>query len=337
MKTLLFNFSVSYSGGGLKRLYEYSKWFNSNGGSNFIIHPKNDNLIGEFPNNRYFVVTQTPLQRLISDCFYLKDIIAEIGKPYLYYSYGIPVYKKVGHCNWFHISNVLPLKFNGIPISLKDRLKFSFLGYRIRHNYKNCTCISAESAFALSLVNNKVNARLIISVNGSDDEIRYWSEGKVVTEFENVAIVLGTYRYKAVDESYKVYRHLKRASPLLRLRIIGDERHIPAFIKADPEVDIVGLLPRPRVMEMLRYARYYISNTYIENSWNAASEGLLFADESYISDICPHQELLEGIKHERVVIEGLHAPVIHVKRADMSLKNLKTWTEVIEDMLSAVG
>ncbi len=34
----LFDFSVSYSRGGLRRLSEYVKWFHGNGGSNFNIH-----------------------------------------------------------------------------------------------------------------------------------------------------------------------------------------------------------------------------------------------------------------------------------------------------------
>ena len=32
----LFNFSVSWTGGGLKRLYAYSEWFDKKGGTNYI-------------------------------------------------------------------------------------------------------------------------------------------------------------------------------------------------------------------------------------------------------------------------------------------------------------
>ena len=38
--TYIFNFSRSYSGGGLKRLLAFSKYFNENGGSNFIVNSK---------------------------------------------------------------------------------------------------------------------------------------------------------------------------------------------------------------------------------------------------------------------------------------------------------
>ena len=49
----LFNFSSSYTGGGLKRLYEYAKWFNENGGSYFIIHPKSQKIVEEFQNHNH--------------------------------------------------------------------------------------------------------------------------------------------------------------------------------------------------------------------------------------------------------------------------------------------
>ena len=38
--TCLFNFSRSYSGGGLKRLLAFSKYFNENRGANFIVNTK---------------------------------------------------------------------------------------------------------------------------------------------------------------------------------------------------------------------------------------------------------------------------------------------------------
>ena len=36
----LFNFAVTKTGGGLKRLHIYSKWFHENRGAYFIIHPE---------------------------------------------------------------------------------------------------------------------------------------------------------------------------------------------------------------------------------------------------------------------------------------------------------
>mgnify|MGYP001158669324 CR=1 FL=1 len=39
-KKILFNFSSSYTGGGLKRLISFSEWFDSHGGAVFIVHEK---------------------------------------------------------------------------------------------------------------------------------------------------------------------------------------------------------------------------------------------------------------------------------------------------------
>src|SRR5258708_5598926 len=127
----LFNFAVSYSGGGFKRLYEYARWFNSNGGASFVIHPLCASLETEFENNRYFIVKQSRIERLRDDCGYLAAIGAAIGRPELYYAYGIPIYGRFGNINWFHLSNVLPIAIEGIPVSLFDKLRLGILGRRI--------------------------------------------------------------------------------------------------------------------------------------------------------------------------------------------------------------
>ena len=80
----LFNFAVTKTGGGLKRLYAYSKWFNENGGSYFIIHPQCRFLKKKFTKNKYFVVFQSNLERVFFDCRYLIKIKEKINKPDLY-------------------------------------------------------------------------------------------------------------------------------------------------------------------------------------------------------------------------------------------------------------
>src|ERR1035438_6412444 len=142
----LFNFAASYSTGGYKRLYEYAKWFNGNGGAWFVIHPRCSQLTAEIPNNRFFIVSQSRIERLYNDCGYLKAIEQEIGQPELYYSYGIPLYFRFGKVSWFHLSNVLPLGQKAIPLNLFARLKFAFLGMKIRSGFAYADIISAESA-----------------------------------------------------------------------------------------------------------------------------------------------------------------------------------------------
>ena len=332
----LYNFAVSHSGGGYKRLYEYSREIDSRGGAHFIIHPNCQSLIQSFPNNHYHVITQSPIQRIFEDCKYLKAILKSLGMPDLYYSYGIPIYFKVGLVNWFHLSNVLPLAPKGIAIGPLSYLKVLELGRRIRKNLENASVISAESQFSLKALGSKNTQRHFLSVNGADDEIALLAENKVYKK-SNIAVVIGTYRYKALHESYKVFMMLRKASEGdLKLVIIGPEKDILAEIAGDKHVVIRGLLSRKEVVECLQTARFYISTTQIENSYNAASEGVFFADESYISNIGPHQELLAEIPYELISIPKVDSLLIKVKRENINSDNLKTWAQVVEQMMIKV-
>jgi hypothetical protein len=328
----LFNFAVSYSGGGFKRLYEYAKWFNHHGGAWFIIHPRCEGLINEFPDNRFFPVAQPRYQRVFNDCGYLDAIGREIGQPDLYYSYGIPVYARFGTINWFHLSNVLPLRLRSIPLPLSYRLKLGYLGWRIKNTLQNADVISAESNFSLGLMDAKHSGKYFLSVNGSNDELAYL-QNKCAQKKEHIAVVLGTETYKALDDSCLVFDMLRQGNSRLELMIIGNERLIPGNVRRKSNVIPTGVLPRSEVIEWLRKAKYYISTTYIENSYNAASEGVCFADESYVSDLGPHREFLKNVPFDQVSIPGMRRPVLHVRRENMSGANLKTWEQVITEVI----
>lgn len=333
----LFNFAATRTGGGLKRLYEYTKWFHKKGGAYFIIHPNCDFLIKEFPNNKYFVVLQAPTQRLFKDCDYLSNIKKEIGTPDLYYSYGIPIYCHFGKVNWFHLSNVLPFNSRGMGLSLFDRfIRFRVLGWKINNNYKNADIISAESQNSLSLLKNKNNEKLFLSINGSDDEISYL-QNKFKMEKDNIAIVVGTQKYKALLDSYHIFKTLKKHNKLLKLFLIGSKDSIPAQLMNSEDVLATGVLQQSDVIEFLKKTKYYISTTLVENSFNAASEGVIFADESYISDIGPHRELLENEPFEQVSISRVSNPVIRIKREDIVGKNLKLWDDIISELIQEVN
>jgi hypothetical protein len=64
--------------------------------------------------------------------------------------------------------------------------------------------------------------------------------------------------------------------------------------------------------------------SYLQNSFNVASEGVVFADESYISDIAPYRELLENESFEQVSISHICNSFIRVKREDITGKNFKS-------------
>jgi glycosyltransferase involved in cell wall biosynthesis len=331
----LFNFAVSHSGGGLKRLQEFARWFDAHGGGCFIIHQNCVGLVSAFPNNRFWIVSQSRHQRLLNDCSYLSAIEKEIGHPDLYYSYGIPIYRKVGKKNWFHLSNVLPLVSRSVPLSTFDRVKLAYLGIRIKKNLHHAEIISAESRYSLSLIKAAPQKRLVLSINGSDDELRHL---RMTTpqRSENVATIVGTYGYKGLEDSYRVFQMLQKGSDRLRLVIIGDEQGVPRLLRRSPFVEIRGILQRSDVLESLRTSRYYISTTHIENSFNAAAEGTAFAEESFISDIGPHRELLEDSCYDVIRVPGMTRPVLQITRAKFSASTLKFWEEIIAEMITEV-
>jgi len=328
----LFNFSVSYLGGGFKRLYAYASWFNKNGGAYFLIHPSCRNLIREFPKNKFFLIGQAKYQRVFDDCAYLDSLKYVIEVPDLYYSYGIPIYRPFGRINWFHLSNVLPIYLRGVPLPLFDRLKLAYLGARVKTNLINANVISAESQYSLGLIGSQHSDKLFLSVNGSDDEMSYFHHDKGHAK-ESIAVVVGTYSYKRITDSFLVFKALKDLDNELKLVIIGDKKNVSESVSNGKDVLALGLLPREEVVEYLRRAKYYISTTAIENSYNSASEGIFFANESYISDIGPHRELLGHIPFDQISIPGVFRPLLHVKRENLSTLNLKTWHQIIEEMI----
>lgn len=332
---IIFNFAVSYSGGGLKRLYEFSKWFGSKGGATFIVHPKCANLCEEFPSNRYIEVRQSALTRLFDDCGFLRRILNGRLQPDFYYSYGIPIYRKQAKVNWFHLSNILPLALRGIPMDWPSRLKLSLLGRRIRSNLDNADIISAESEFSLDVIGRGQGRDLFLSGNGLDEELKPGADPGTLSRIE-LATVVGTYQYKALGDALGVYEALQEERPELRLRIIGPVKQVPLEIRRHSGVETTGQQKHADVIASLRQSKYYISTTLIENSSNASAEGVFLADEAYLSDIGPHRELLEGQPYRSINISGVDRPLLHVKRDELTSDKLKSWAQVAEEMLHEV-
>ncbi|MHB8475454.1 MAG: hypothetical protein ACYDBZ_04100 [Steroidobacteraceae bacterium] len=328
----VFNFAASYSGGGYKRLHEYAKWFNANGGAWFVINPRCAILRGEFPNNGYFVASQSRVRRLLNDCGYLGAIEEKIGKPELYYSYGVPLYGRFGNVNWFHLSNVLPLQHENIPLSVVDRWKAAYLGMRIRRGLALADVISAESNFSLSLIDPCHSRKLFLSVNGGDDEVHQVHSGSTERR-EEIATVLGTQRYKAMGDSVSVFEMLKERNPELRLMIFGNPALIPRSLRSRADLVVRGILDRRSVMDCLRRSKFFISTTRIENSYNAASEGIFLAEESFISDIGPHRELLVNMPFDELTVPGVAGRLLHIRASELSGANLRRWDDIIVKMI----
>ena len=338
-QSFLFNFSASYGGGGLKRLMAYSSWFNKHGGASFIVNPRQDGINKQFPENKYFFLRQSRFTRPIYFSNQLKNFIEDAGAIDLYYSYGIPIPRKVGRVNWFHLNNVTPLKKDIAPTPLKRRLEMRLLGVLINNCLKYADVISAESETSIGLFDKLLSQKLVVSVNGSDDEISAYENGigdGGNRDEEDIAVAVGTYYYKCIDDVYKVYSHLLKSNPSLRLIIIGVREYIPSNVLKDPRVLTMGVLSQSEVCDLLRRSKYYITSTVLENSYNAASEGAFLAREYFISDIGPHRELLKGAKFERLDSLSTRVACLHGTYADLDPRNLKSWDRVIGEMVDLV-
>jgi glycosyltransferase involved in cell wall biosynthesis len=332
--SFLFNFSASYSQGGFKRLQEFARWFDSRGGAYFAIHPNNSHLIQEFRRNRFFVVQRPHLLRLINDWSYLDDICKEIGQPDLYYAYGIPLYRRIGRINWSHVQNVFVIRRHVVSLSLVNRLKFQLLAARFHRGFALADVVSAESVYSLQLLENKGIRRTALSVNGSDDELKALAMAPSGAQRANVAIVVGTISYKDLNASLHAFRHLRQTHPGLKLEVIGDPSYVPNAFRQDGDVTLCGTLKRQEVIERLSRARFYISTTQVENSYNAASEGAFLSEESFVSDIPPHRELLAGELADSVAIPGGARSLIHVKRINLKGTNLRSWNDIVLDTIA---
>jgi hypothetical protein len=167
-------------------------------------------------------------------------------------------------------------------------------------------------------------------VNGSDDELAYARQHHA-TPKDNIATVLGTYRYKALNDSWRVFQELKADDSALQLMIIGNTREVPAHLRHRSDVIVRGTLERQEVLSCLRRTKFYISTSYVENRSNSVSEGTFHGDESYVSDIPSNRELLRGSKFDRVCIAGVSRPLLHVGRNELSTAGLSTWEAIVSE------
>src|SRR6202043_2543090 len=145
-----------------------------------------------------------------------------------YYAYGIPLDRRVGRINWFHLQNALTVGVHGgVPLSMFYRLKFRLLGHRSQRGFAYADIVSAESQYSLGLFELPPTARKFLSANGNDDEIGHLSDGRPAPSPDNVATAVGTFSYKAPREAFTVFQTLRQSNPGLKLVVIGDEKWLP--------------------------------------------------------------------------------------------------------------
>ena len=116
--------------------------------------------------------------------------------------------------------------------------------------------------------------------------------------------------------------------------IIGDENTVPDHIKRDTSVILKGVIKHEEALQILSNAKFYISTSLIENSWNAASEGVILAQQSIISKIPPHLELLEDSGFTGLEELNTRNQMLYVTRDQVNINKLETWDKIISDMIS---
>lgn len=331
-QSYVFNFSASYFGGGRKRILAYLNWFNEHGGASFILNYRLKGIEKKFPANRCYFLRQNFISRAINHSSVLNRFITQAGTIDFYYSYGIPIPYRIGRVNWFHLANVLTLVNAKQYLSFKRSLELHWLGFLTKVSIKHADIVSAESEASLAHFDHSLKDKLTLSVNGSDDEIATHRHG-TSSKIENMAVAVGTGQNKCIEDVYKIYVYLRKFNPELCLVIAGIKEDIPTYIQKDNLVILKGVLSQSEVCELLKRAKYYISATLIENSYNAASEGAFLAQESFVSDIGPHRELLKDTKYEIINYLNTQKTVLRVRRKDLNVNHLKTWDQVIVGMI----
>jgi glycosyltransferase involved in cell wall biosynthesis len=328
---VLLNFQASYSGGGLKRLIEFSKYFNGKDGATFLIHPNAFEYCKKFTYNKYFVIKPSLYDRILNHNAEGAKELCGSKHWDVYYSYGVPVEKSVTADKVIvHVSNVLPFVLARCGYGVLDWLKFRLIYFYMKKSFRYCTHVAAESEYSLRLLKGLHSCVEIYSQNGSDDEINNFGLNDLVKS--RIAVIVGTHLHKNLADGLIVFDSLKLAEPDAKLYVVGDVKNVPANFSNRSDVILLGSQDRNSVVELLKSAYYYISTTVIENSFNAASEGVYLAARSYISDIQPHRELLSGLNFASVTIPNCQTKLLKVDRLDLTTRNLKSWSIVANDL-----
>ncbi len=303
----LFNFSSSFTGGGLIILESYLELFQNRGGAYFIVNEKlREKLDARFSKNTIFFVKIIKVKRFFDDQYYLNPILKILPRVKLYFSYGIPIYSKIGETNWLHISNLIPVNPSLSYLSYFSMAQMYLLGHRFKRNFKNVDVLSADSQDGVNqslefLGTHSCQTKVL--KNGIESGF----VKKKSTTKEPFAITVGTQKYKDLDKLYKLYLKLKISGVVKGLKIIGDTESIPSYLRNDKSVIIMGRLPHDEVIDELAQSQVYLSTSRIENSSIASLEGLYLCGSTYLSTIGSHKELIidTGLNYETVHFEDL--------------------------------
>jgi len=329
MYDILFDFSSSPVGGGLRRLEAYAEYFSQSPLKiHFFIHSATSNRDRIQQLVPTTLVHKTGISQICLNKDYLKKI--DIGAKWLF-SYGIPIKRGYAEKNWLHISNVLPFFFTHATVGPTIFLKMCLLRQQFKSNYLNNDIISAESNFSI---------KMYIGVTGWKGDALVLRNGlhngnPGLDPKQPYAIAIGTHSYKRIDRTYEVFQELKDDLGLNKLLIVGDSKRIPRAIRTAFDVEAKGFIPNTAIKSMLRSASYFISTSEVENSSNAVLEGLQHTKKAILSNIPSHQEMLKSDSDKQFQYQG--KDYLIVNQNDVSDDAIAEWSSEISKMLGRMG
>jgi glycosyltransferase involved in cell wall biosynthesis len=327
---IIFDFSASPVGGGLRRLQAYVEHFAASRQSVlFLVHPQAEEYVAG-KAVKYEVVRRTPWARLWFDSSFAGRYA---GRAYWFFSYGIPIYGKVGDYNWLHVSNALPFDLLGLTLEIKAFVRSFLLRERFVACADNCSVVSGESEFALDIYRK---------TTGWHREFVLLRNGMEAFEVDNgstrlpQAIAVGTSRYKRLDRTCAVLERMQGTRRLEKLLIVGNPESIPLSVRRKPYVECLGILPHQHVLQHMRQSQVFISTSEIENSSNAMLEALALCETVMVSDIPSHRELIGNSVGQPLVVEGLPYLQIDAGACALDLSQY-SWNKTISHMLSTMS
>ncbi len=327
---IILDFSASPVGGGLKRLLAYADYFAGSGERVlFLVHPQTEEHIAG-KTVKYEVVRRNPLARLWFDPRFVSRYG---GRSRWFFSYGIPIYGKVGDYNWLHVSNSLPFGLLSLTLDIRGFVSNFLLRERFVVCADNCSVVSGESEFTLDIYRKTTGWRreLVLLRNGME-----------AFEIDNgstrlpQAIAVGTSRYKRLDRTCAVLERMQATRRLEKLLIVGNLESIPLSVRRKPYVECLGILPREQVLQHMRQSQVFISTSEIENSSNAVLEALALCGTVVVSDIPSHRELIGNGVGQPLVVDGLHYLQVDAGACTLDLYQY-SWNKTISHMLSTMS
>lgn len=341
---ILFDFSVSNQTGAFQRIKATLEFYDNLNGQFFILNSNLKNKIKTQNNNTIEFFNPQIKHRLMQNTEYIDAFIEKHGQPDIFFSYGIPVIRKIGVVNWFHISNALSLSISNITIPLSLKLKMIFFRKRIKKSIPFLDIVSGESDSTLKLfqqVFRKKNHITKVKLgNGFNiDEFNLLSSIKKDLLEDSYAVAIGIQSYKRIDKAYKIFLDLQKERKNLKKFILiaspfdnlNDKRLVSDKVRKDKSIILIAPSKRQDVIGLLKGAQVFISMSQIENSSNALLEALLFCNELIVSDIPSHREFLsENCNFQEITLPAAKKNLLNARQGINDRSELKSWNECIK-------